>query len=141
MSEIIKIGAKAFIDSKGSGDAGSNLDISSVTSAFSALSGGEGFNIASLMGILQSGNIGDSLQSWLGDGENKSISGNEITNLFGNDNVAKFASELNLNENEAVDGLADALPKMIDSSSSGGSLLDSIGGPGDAINLAKGFFS
>jgi uncharacterized protein YidB (DUF937 family) len=93
------------------------------------------------MGILQSGNLGASLQSWLGDGENQSISANEITNLFGNDNVAKFASQLNLNENEAVDGLADALPKMIDSSSSGGSLLDSIGGPGDALNLAKGFFS
>ena len=140
LNQILQMGAKAFIESNGSGEAGSNLDIGSVMSAFSSLSDGNEFNIGSIIGLLQQGDIGDMLQSWLGDGDNQAISANQITDIFGSDKISAMASQLGVTEAEALGGLQDALPKMVDSSSSGGSLLDSLGGAQGAFNLAKSLF-
>ena len=140
ITQILQLGAKAFIESNGSGNAGSNLDLSSVISGFSKLTDGGEFNIGSIVSLMQSGDVSDLLQSWLGDGENQSISSDQISGLLGNDKIADFASQLGLSESEAVGGLQDALPKMIDNSSSGGSLLDSLGGAQGALGLAKNLF-
>ena len=45
-----------------------------------------------------------------------------------------------MSESEAVGGLQDAMPQMMDQASSGGSLLDSIGGISGAIGLAGKLF-
>lgn len=137
------MGAEAFMNSQGSGNAGSNLDIGNLTSALSGLSGNgstSGIDISSIIGNMQAGNMGDMLQSWLGDGQNEEISGNQISKLIGSDKISEFASKLGLSEDEAIGGLQDAMPKMVDSASSGGSLLDTVGGIGGAINLASKFF-
>lgn len=39
MNELLAMGAKAFMESQGSGNAGSNLDHGALTSALSGLSG------------------------------------------------------------------------------------------------------
>lgn len=144
MNELLKMGAKAFMDSQGSGNAGSNLDPGALTSALSALSGGndgsDGIDIASIIGSMQGAGMADMLQSWLGDGQNQGISGNQISELLGSDKISAFASQLGLSEDEAIGGLQDAMPQMVDKASSGGSLLDSIGGVEGAINLASKFF-
>lgn len=144
MSDLLMMGAKAFMNSKGSGNAGSSLDLGVLTSALSGLSGGKGgsggIDIGSIIGGMQGGGLGDVLQSWLGDGQNQGISGNQISELFGSDKISGFASQLGLTEDEAIGGLQDAMPQMVDNASSGGSLLDSIGGVEGAINLAGRFF-
>ena len=50
--------------------------------------------------------------------------------------MADAASQLGTDEGSLLDGLKDALPQMVDKASSGGSLLDSVGGLG---GLAKKF--
>ena len=143
MNEILTLGAKAFMDSQGSGNAGSNLDIGALTSALSGLSGGSGsggFNIASVISSMQGGSMGDMLQSWLGDGQNNNISGSQISDLLGSDKIAAFASQLGLSQDEAIGGLQDAMPQMVDKASSGGSLLDSIGGISGALSMASKLF-
>ena len=141
MNDLLKMGATAFMNSQGSGTAGSNLDLGSITSALSGLSGGgSGIDISSILGGMQSGSMGDMLQSWMGDGENQEISGNQISELLGSDKISEFASKLGLSEDEAIGGLQDAMPKMVDNASSGGSLLDSVGGIGGALNMASKFF-
>ena len=143
MSDLVKMGASAFINSKMSGDAGSGLDIGSLTSALSGLTGGNddgGFDIGSLLGNMQSGGLADVAQSWLGDGDNQPIEDEQVVSMFGADKISDFASQLGLNESEAIGGLRDALPQMVDNASSGGSLLDSIGGIGGAINMASKLF-
>lgn len=141
MNEILKMGASAFIDSKGSGDSGSNLDPGQLTSALSALSGDKGgIDLASIMGKMQGAGMADMMQSWLGDGQNKEISGNQISQLLGADKISAFASQLGISEDEAIGGLQDAMPKMVDNASSGGSLLDSVGGVGGAMNLVRKLF-
>ncbi len=146
MGDLLKMGANAFIQSKMSGDAGSGLDLGSLTSALSNLTGGGdsgdqgGFDLGSLLGKMQSGGLADVAQSWLGDGDNEPIEESHITDIFGSDKISEFASQLGLSQEEAVGGLRDALPQIVDKASSGGSLLDSIGGIGGAINMAGKLF-
>ena len=143
MTDLLKMGASAFMNSNKSGDAGSGLDLGSLTSALSGLTGGGdegGFDIGSLLGKMQGGGMAEVAQSWLGDGDNAPIEGNNITEMFGSDKISEFASKLGLSEEEAVGGLQDALPQIVDNASSGGSILDSIGGIGGAISMASKLF-
>ena len=141
--ELLKMGAQFFINSNKSGDAGSRLDVGNLVSAFSGLVGGSssgGFDLGSLVSQMNSGGLGDIAKSWLGDGENAPVSPEQVTNLLGADKISQFASNLGLSNEEAAGGLSDALPHMMDKASSGGSLLDSIGGVSGAIGLASKLF-
>ena len=144
MGDLLKMGATAFIKSKMSGDTGSGLDLGTLTSALSGLTGGNsdngGFDIGSILGNMQSGGMADMAQSWLGDGDNQEMEDSHVMDMFGSDKISDFASKLGMSESEAIGGLRDAMPQMVDNASTGGSLLDSIGGIGGAINLAGKLF-
>jgi len=143
MNNLLKIAATAFMQSKMSGNSGSALDTDSLISALSRLSGStssNGFDIGDLLGKMQSGDMANIAQSWLGDGQNSEVSDNQVTEILGEDKISDFASQLGLSREEAIGGLRDTLPQMVDKASSGGSLLDSIGGVGGAINLANKIF-
>ncbi len=144
MGDLLKMGASAFIKSKMSGDAGSGLDLGTLTSALSGLTGGNdsngGFDIGSILGNMQGGGMADMAQSWLGDGDNQPMEDSNVMDMFGADKIRDFASQLGMSESEAVGGLRDAMPEMVNNASSGGSLLDSIGGIGGAISMASKLF-
>ena len=143
MGDLLKMGASAFMNSNRSGDAGSGLDLGSLTSALSGLTGGGsdgGFDIGSLLGNMQSGGLAEIAQSWPGEGDNGEISNDNVTQMFGQDKISEFASQLGVSQEEAVGGLRDALPQMVDNASSGGSLLDSIGGISGAMDMAGKLF-
>ena len=153
MGDLLKLGATVFQQSNGSGNTGSGLDIGTIIGALSGLTGNSqegGLDIGSIIGKLTNSNGGNNnagggdlmsmAQSWLGDGDNQAASTDSITQMLGQDKLSEFASKLGLSEDEAIGGLKDALPQMVDKSSSGGSLLDSIGGIGGAINLAGKLF-
>jgi uncharacterized protein YidB (DUF937 family) len=142
ISNLLKIGAEAFINSNKSGEAGSGLDIGNLGSALSGLLGGGqgGIDLGSLVSKFSSAGLGNLVNSWLGDGANESISSDQITEMFGSNKISEFASKLGLSQEEAVGGLSDALPQMLDKASSGGSLLDSIGGLSGALGAAGKLF-
>jgi uncharacterized protein YidB (DUF937 family) len=142
ISNLLKIGAEAFINSNKSGEAGSGLDIGNLGSALSGLLGGGqgGIDLGSLVSKFSSAGLGNLVNSWLGDGANESISTDQITEMFGSNKISEFASKLGLSQEEAVGGLSDALPQMLDKASSGGSLLDSIGGLSGALGAAGKLF-
>jgi uncharacterized protein YidB (DUF937 family) len=144
LNDLLKMGATAFMTSSKSGNTGSVLDIGSLSAALLGLCRGSNGNgsldIGDILGKMQSGGMADIAQSWLGDGNNADISDNQITEIFGDDRITDFASKLGLDQKEAVGGLRDALPQMVDNASAGGSLLDSIGGIGGAINMASKIF-
>lgn len=141
MDDLLQMGAKIFSESQLSGDAGSKLDLGALTSALSGLTGsGEGFDIGSLLSNLNAGGLGDIAKSWLGDGGNEGISPDQISNALGSDKIADFASKLGLSTEEAAGGLSEALPQIMDKGSSGGSLLDSLGGIEGVMGLAGKLF-
>jgi len=141
MNELLQMGAKIFSKSNLSGDAGSNLDAGSLISALSGLTGGKGgLDLGTLMENLNAGGLGDTAKSWLGDGDNQEISPDQVNNVIGSDIIAEFASKLGISTDEAAGGLSEALPQMVDNASSGGSILDSIGGIKGAMGLASKLF-
>lgn len=136
--DLMKLGTellKNYLGDKVSSDA--------ISGALGNLLGGGSNNldIGSLMALMNNGDLMSMASSWLGDGDNQTISPDQIRNLLGGDKVSNFASDLGVDEDSAVGGLSDMLPKLVDQSSSGGSLLDSVGGVGGALNMAKGLFS
>ena len=141
LTEIIQMGATVFRDSSRSGDAGSGLDIEQINSALSGMMGsGGGLNLGSLLENLNTSGLGDVANSWLGDAANQGISPEQVGGAIGSDQISELASKLGLSVEEAAGGLSDALPQMVDKASSGGSLLDSIGGVEGAIDLAGKLF-
>ena len=111
--------------------------------AFSAISSllGEGFSVTDIVNKMTSGSgLSDLVGSWLGDGENKAISTSQILEIFGSQKITQFSSTLGIAEDEATSGLSQMLPKLIDKSSSGGNLLESVGDLGGAFNMAKKLF-
>lgn len=106
----------------------------------SLLGGGSGqIDLAGLVAGLQKSGLTEVASSWLGDGDNQGISGDQVRDLLGNDKIGQMASQLGADEGSLLDGLSDALPQMVDKSSSGGSLLDAVGGLEGIASLAKKF--
>ena len=141
MSDLLQLGATVFQKSNQSGEAGSNVDLGSLVSALGGLTGGgDGLNLGGLLNNLNSGGLGEIVNSWLGDGANANISPEQISNVLGKDKITEFASKLGLSDQEAAGGLSDALPQMVDKASSGGSLLESIGGVEGIVGLAGKLF-
>ncbi len=123
---------------------GGNTDDNAVTALLGKLlSGGDG-NEGGLGGIvaaMQEKGLGSIVDSWLGDGDNEEIAPEQVREVVGSDAIAEMAASVGTDEDSIVDTLKDALPQLIDKSSSGGSLLDNIGGLDDALSMAKKFFS
>lgn len=116
---------------------GNNAAISGVMN--SLIGGGDKMDIGSLVSGLQSKGLGDVASSWLGDGDNAEISADQLKDVLGAEQVSAAAAELGTDEGSLLDSLKDALPQMVDKSSSGGSLLDSVGGIGGLAGMAKKF--
>lgn len=112
--------------------------ISGLTGLFG--SGDGGLDIAQLMGMVQEGGLGDALSTWLGDGENMSIDAAAIKDSLGADQVSSAAETMGVSGDALAGGLSDIIPNLIDQASSGGNLLDSLGGLGGVADLAKKLF-
>ena len=116
---------------------GNNAAAGAVLSGLLGGGQGGGLDLGGLVKGLQSKGLGDVAGSWLGDGENAEISADQLKDVLGQEKIAEAASQLGTDEGSLLDGLKDALPQIVDKSSSGGSLMDSIGGLGALGGIAK----
>jgi uncharacterized protein YidB (DUF937 family) len=138
MNNIIQMGAQLFkgqLDQNRDGQ----LDITEISTALTGLfSNGQGqFDIASLVKNMQGGDLMAMAASWLGDGANQPVQAGQLSQIFGDEKIAAFAKQLGLSPDAALSGLTEAVPAVVDKSSSGGSLLDMVGGVSGAISLAS----
>ena len=60
----------------------------------------------------QSG-LGAQAASWVGTGANRSISGDQLTQVFGSGAIGQIASQLGLDHGQASGALAQLLPEVI----------------------------
>jgi len=116
---------------------GDNAAMGSVISGL--IGSGNEMDIGGLVSGLQSKGLGDVASSWLGDGANKAISADQLKDVLGGDKISAAAAQLGTDEGSLLDGLKDAIPQMVDQGSSGGSLLDKVGGLGAVAGMAKKF--
>ncbi len=136
--DIMKLGASLLMSKLGGSDG--NMD--GIASALGGLlTDNDGnLDLGNIVSGLQEKGLGSVVESWLGDGDNEAISADSVKELFGSNKISEMASQLNTDEGSILDGLSEALPQIVDKSSSGGSLLDSIGGIDGVMNMAKKLF-
>ena len=145
LMDLLKMGA-SMIEGN-SDDATTGLDIGDITNALSKmLSNSEGgLDLGALVGGLSQNGLGEIVGSWLGNGENASISMDQITDLLGSEKVSEFASNLGLSEESAKGALADVLPQVVDQATSGeGTVMDEmlsqVGGSKGAMDMLGKMF-
>jgi uncharacterized protein YidB (DUF937 family) len=88
-----------------------------------------------ILGKMRAQGLSSQADSWVGDGGNESISGDQAKEILGSDQVAKIAEQTGLPEGQAADLVAEALPEVIDKISPQGSepLADEVGKALDSL--------
>ena len=74
---------------------------------------GQQGGLAGLVAKFQQAGLGDAIQSWIGNGANQAISGEQISAALGSDFVSQLAQKAGVGTGEAAGGLAQMLPQLI----------------------------
>lgn len=74
----------------------------------------ESGGLAGLLDKFGAGGLGDVVQSWVGKGENKSISADQIKSVLGMEKLQAMAGKLGVSPDMAADKLAAVMPTVID---------------------------
>lgn len=101
--------------------------------------GHKAFDLGDLVSQLKApgGELARKTKSWLGDGQNESISVAQLEKAIGAHKTAAFALALGIDRERAGDKLTRILPELIDKSSQGGELLNKIGSKRGFTGLAS----
>lgn len=136
--DIIKQAAERFLKSVDS-DNTKGLSLDTIMPALQELitdSKGK-LDLEQIVSGLKTQGLMDIANSWLGNGDNLPVSRDAVKNLLGNEKLSQIASALDLDEESVASGMTEALPDIIDKSSSDGSLLDMADG---LLGTFKKFF-
>ncbi|WP_443058577.1 YidB family protein [Streptomyces sp. NBC_00775] len=84
-----------------------------------ALGGGGGQSnggnpLGGLLEMLTKSGLVDQAQSWVGTGENKPVSGEQITQALPDETLQKVADQAGVSPREAADQIAQSLPQAVD---------------------------
>lgn len=82
----------------------------------------EGGKLSGLVQKFKDEGLDKQVSSWISKGENIPIAGDQIKKILGNDVVAGVAAKLGIAPHEAADKLAEAMPKVVDEQTPGGTL-------------------
>lgn len=89
--------------------------------------------VSGLLQKFKDSGMEDHVASWIGTGENRAISGSDVTTALGGEAVQKVAQEAGVSADHAASGLAQLLPQIIDKLSPNGELPH-----GDLLNQGLG---
>ncbi len=100
--------------------------------------GGQG-GLGGLMAKFQQAGLGDVVGSWVGSGENKPVSGDQLTDVLGADTMANLAEKLGMSQGDAAGQLSNILPGLIDKlTPSGTAPAGGLGNAGDLMGMLGG---
>jgi len=92
-----------------------NLDVahlSKVAGPLREMLSGDG--VHQVLGKLNAGGLGDTVQSWVGLARNLPISADQISSVLGNDTVRSIAAKVGIPSDKVASALAHLLPHTID---------------------------
>ncbi|WGG51584.1 YidB family protein [Rugamonas sp. DEMB1] len=93
--------------------------------------------LSGLVQKLQASGLGDQVASWIGTGDNHTVSGNQIADALGGEHIAQLAQQAGLEPEHAATGLAQLLPQIIDSLTPNGQIPED-GALDQALDFLKG---
>lgn len=145
IAQLLRIGAQLFAQSSANTDGvNENNIIAALARLLGGNSNGEGIDLNTILQSLNGAGLANIAASWLGNGDNAPISASDIANIFNQDQLSTFAQDLEMPAEEAVTGLQETLPGMIDQASPNGDiaadLFKAVGGFDGIMNLASSLF-
>ncbi|MFF7159238.1 YidB family protein [Streptomyces sp. NPDC008139] len=76
--------------------------------------GAAGNPLEGLLGMLDKSGLGEQARSWVGQGDNKPVTGDQIAQALPDDALQKAAQDAGVSPQEAADHLAGSLPEAVD---------------------------
>lgn len=117
-----------FFDSlvKGVGDilSGGEQHNSLIELAMGLISGSGSGGLSDLTNTFKDKGLGDVISSWIGTGQNQSITADQIQTVMGNEKIQQFAEKLGFSSDDISKGLAAVLPGLIDALTPDGTVPD-----------------
>ncbi len=118
--DLMKIGTDLLMSKLGASG-----DSSQISEMLGGLLGGGGTpDLGGLLSSLQGGGAADAVKSWLGSGENQPLDTGVLAEALDGDKLSNMASQMGVEQNDLLGGLADVIPQVIDKASPSGELLD-----------------
>ena len=104
------------------GTAAGGMDLGALAAALGPLLGKllQGGGLSKLLGNAQASGLSAQADSWVGTGENQSVSGQDIKGVVGDDAVKEVAQKAGISEEEAADVLAQVVPHVVSGLTPGG---------------------
>ncbi|MCW8380898.1 YidB family protein [Streptomyces justiciae] len=97
----------------GSSSNGGNI-LGALLSALGKQGGDGGNPLGGLLDTLARSGLAEQKDSWLGSGENKSVTGPQIQQALPDDTLQQVAKEAGVSPERAADALAQELPQAVD---------------------------
>ncbi len=104
------------------------------------LIGGQKGGLAGLVSQFASNGLEDLISSWVGSGENKAISTEQLASALGSEKINEIASKLGTDSNSVLSQLTDILPKAVDKLTPEGKVPEDDDILGKAKDLLSGLF-
>ncbi|MDE3181621.1 MAG: DUF937 domain-containing protein [Acidobacteriota bacterium] len=102
------------------------------------LKNNQGGGLSGLVQQFQSNGLGNIVSSWVGNGQNQPISAEQVQSALGSEKIQELAGKAGISPDQAGAGLAQVLPKLIDTLTPGGQIPQVEGVLGAAASFLKG---
>lgn len=101
---------------------------------------GQGGGLAGLVQSFQQAGLGDQISSWIGSGQNLPVSGEQLGQVFGAEQMSQMAERMGLSTGDLGAQLSQLLPQAVDKLTPGGQMPDGgLGGLGELLGrLTRG---
>ncbi|MEY9903831.1 uncharacterized protein YidB (DUF937 family) [Catenulispora sp. MAP12-49] len=83
-----------------------------------------GGDIGGMFNKLKNSSISEQFQSWIGKGENKPVTPEQVTQALGNEQLAKIADQTGVTPEQAAQNISQKLPTLVDKMTPDGQLPD-----------------
>ena len=80
--------------------------------------------LPAVLNMLQSNGLGQQADSWVGTGANASVSGDQMTQVFGNAGLGNLAAQLGTSQGQAGSILSQILPELVNQLTPNGQIPD-----------------
>lgn len=107
----------SVIGALGQSQGGGQADLLGAVIGMLGQGGGQAGGLGGLAGLVakfQQSGLGDVAASWVGTGQNQSISPDQLGGVLGNDAIASMAQQMGMNQGDLLGQLSQMLPQVVD---------------------------
>jgi len=94
--------------------------------------------VGGLVDAFTKGGLGQAAASWVGTGQNQSVSASQVTQVLGSGQIGQIASQLGLDHGQTSNILAQLLPHVVDHLTPNGQMPAASASQGDLLSAALG---